>query len=284
VRRYIIPALGGTRLDQLQLREVQAWLDQLATQCQCCVQRKDAGRTPRRQRCCAIGECCGDYPGPRTIQAARNTLRAVLNHAKEYKLVPRNVAAFAQVPGLPNRSQRPVWTVEDAKRFLASARYDQDPLYPAYVLVLVNGLTRGEVLGLIWPGIDLESGELETGWQLQRTHGELLHRRRTRGNDADGTLSLPDICLTALRVRRKQQHTAREQAGDRWQASDLVFTTRWGTPIEPRNFHRSFQARCVKAGVTRIRVRDARHTGPALLAALDDGAHADQVHAEQDPA
>jgi hypothetical protein len=97
-------------------------------------------------------------------------------------------------------------------------------------------------------------------------------------------LSLPDVCLTALRVRREQQHTAREQAGDRWQASDLVFTTRWGTPIEPRNFYRSFQARCVKAGVTRIRVRDALHTGPALLAALDGGAHADQVHAEQDPA
>ena len=32
-----------------------------------------------------------------------------------------------------------------------------------------------------------------------------------------------------------------------------MFTTRWGSPIEPRNFNRSFDARCAKAGVPRIR-------------------------------
>jgi len=48
-----------------------------------------------------------------------------------------------------------------------------------------------------------------------------------------------------------------------------VFTTRWGTPIEPRNFNRSFHARCASAGVRRIRVHDTRHTCGSLLAALD---------------
>ena len=48
-----------------------------------------------------------------------------------------------------------------------------------------------------------------------------------------------------------------------------MFTTRWGTPIEPRNFNRSFDARCAKAGVPRIRVHDTRHTCASLLAALD---------------
>ena len=53
-----------------------------------------------------------------------------------------------------------------------------------------------------------------------------------------------------------------------WQPSDLVFTTKWGTPIEPRNFYRSFQTRCAKAGVPRIRVHDTRHTCASILAAL----------------
>jgi integrase len=267
-RRYIVPALGGTRLDQLQLRDIQTWLDQLATQCQCCAQNKDAARTPSRQRCCAIGDCCEDYPGPRTIQAARNTLRAVLNHAKTSRLISKNVAAFAQVPKPPAHGQRQVWTVTEASRFLDSARSDHDPLYAAYVLILVNGLTKGEVLGITWPSTDLDAGELETGWQLQRIHGELLHRKRTRADGHGGTLPMPDICLTALRSHGEQQDAAREQAGDRWQASDLVFTTRWGTSVDPRNFYRSFQARCAKASVSPIRVRDARRTCPALLAAL----------------
>jgi integrase len=80
---------------------------------------------------------------------------------------------------------------------------------------------------------------------------------------------MPGICSAALRLRAREQATAREQAGAQWQDSDLVFTTRWGTPIEPRNFNRSFDARCAKAGIPRIPVHDTRRTCAPLLAALD---------------
>ena len=82
-------------------------------------------------------------------------------------------------------------------------------------------------------------------------------------------MPLPDICSAALKLRHDEQEAARQRAGDRWQPSDLVFTTKWGTPIEPRNFNRSFDARCTKAGVPRIRVHDTRHTCASILAALD---------------
>jgi len=52
-------------------------------------------------------------------------------------------------------------------------------------------------------------------------------------------------------------------------SGELVFTTRTGRPTEPRNINRSFDARCEKAGVRRIRVHDTRHTCGSLLAALD---------------
>ena len=58
VRLYITPALGGKRLDRLQTRDVQAWLNKLARTCQCCAQGKDAARPEGRRRCCAIGTCC----------------------------------------------------------------------------------------------------------------------------------------------------------------------------------------------------------------------------------
>jgi integrase len=80
---------------------------------------------------------------------------------------------------------------------------------------------------------------------------------------------MPEICVAALRLRDEGQQIARKEADDRWQDSELVFTTRWGTPIEPRNFNRSFDARCAKASVPRIRVHDTRHTCASLLAALD---------------
>jgi integrase len=49
----------------------------------------------------------------------------------------------------------------------------------------------------------------------------------------------------------------------------VLFTTKYGTPIEPRNFDRSWHARIAKAGVPRITVHDGRRTCGSLLADLD---------------
>jgi integrase len=266
-RLYVSPALGSVRLDLLQLRDVQAWLDQLPRVCQCCAQGKDAARPPGRQRCCAIGACCHRYPGRRTVQAARDTLRAALNHAQTSDhLVPRNVAAFAAVPS-PRRRRREgsAWTAAQACRFLASAYAGGDPFCAAYAL------SKAEVLGLTWTGADLDKAELDISWQLQRVGGQLIHNKRagTDVPDACFTLPMPGICAAALRLRAEEQAAARERAGSRWQDSDLVFTTRWGTAIEPRNFNRSFDARCARAGVPRIPVHDTRRICAQFLAALD---------------
>ena len=57
--------------------------------------------------------------------------------------------------------------------------------------------------------------------------------------------------------------------GDSWINTGLVFTTRHGTPIEPRNFNRSFDRRIIKAEVSKITVHETRKTCGSLLAALD---------------
>ena len=49
----------------------------------------------------------------------------------------------------------------------------------------------------------------------------------------------------------------------------LIFTTRHGTPIEPRNFGRSFDRCIIAARVPRITVHGTRKTCASLLAALD---------------
>src|SRR6185295_10277651 len=49
----------------------------------------------------------------------------------------------------------------------------------------------------------------------------------------------------------------------------LIFTGRYGTPIDPRTLNRKFTARCETAGVCAITVHDARHTCATLLVDLD---------------
>jgi len=140
--------------------------------------------------------------------------------------------------------------------------------YAAYILILVLGLRKGELLGLTWELTDLDVGELYIGGQLQRVGRQLL-LRETKTETSEAPLPLPDLCVTALKLRQQQQETDRDQADDAWLDNDLVFTTRYGTPIKPRNFNRSFDRRIVKADVPQITVHGARRTCGSLLAALD---------------
>jgi integrase len=51
--------------------------------------------------------------------------------------------------------------------------------------------------------------------------------------------------------------------------SSLVFATRYGTPIEPRNFNRAWEARVRRYGLRRITPHGARRTCASVLADLD---------------
>ena len=268
-RLYILPTLGAKRLDKLSLRDVRAWLNKLRETCQCCAQGKDARRPERRRRCCALSpaKCCRQIASERTLRDAWTVLCSALTNAVTEEMIPKNVAGLLHVAKPRKRKVKP-WTVDEARRFLESAKRESDPLYAAYVLILVLGLRKGEVIGLTWDAVNLDGAELDIGWQLQRVRGQLLHRE-TKTEASDATLPLPGICVTALRLRQKAQDEVQAAADADWIDTGLVFTTRAGTPFEPRNFNRSFDTRCARAGVRRITVHDTRRTCATLLAALD---------------
>jgi integrase len=274
VRLYIDPGIGHIRIDRLAVHDVQDWLNRLATTCQCCAQGKDARRAakdPTRARRCAKGQCCHTVASPRTIKDVRTVLRSALSTAMAEELIERNVAALVKAPKLRQRKVT-AWSSEEARRFLESARAAGDSLYAAFVLMLVLGLRKGEVLGLTWPTVDLDTAALTVDLQLQRVRRELL-LRQTKTAASDDDLPLPAICVTALQLRAERQDEDRADVGEAWRGADtgdgLVFTGRYGTPIDPRTLNRRFTARCEAAGVRHMRVHDARKTCATLLVDLD---------------
>jgi len=174
-------------------------VNKLAQTCQCCVQGRDAARTKEDQRCCAVGRCCHRRLSARTLKDVRDCLRAALNCAVDDELISRNVVRLVKLPAVrKKKGQR--WTSEQARRFLASAREDGDPYYAAYVLILVQGTRKGEMLGLREDAVDFDGLTIRIEYQLQRVGRHLLHREtKTAGSDAD--LPLPGIVATALRQR-----------------------------------------------------------------------------------
>jgi integrase len=122
------------------------------------------------------------------------------------------VAELVTAPKQRKRKVAPC-SSDEARRFLESARSDRDVMYAAYVLILVLGLRKGEVLGLRWQAVDLEGRELVIDHQVQRVRRELLYRE-TKTDASDATLPMPEIVATALVIRRDEQDKSRSEAGE----------------------------------------------------------------------
>ncbi|WP_328466639.1 tyrosine-type recombinase/integrase [Streptomyces sp. NBC_00448] len=221
-----------------------------------------------------LAELREDKPDQKSTHAeVLRTLRNALTRAMQEELVGRNVARLVDMPKAPPVKKKP-WTAAEAIQFLRAARPHR--LYAAFVLVLVLGLRRSEVLGLRWQDVDLEHGQFTPTMQVQRVRGErgqpsrlVLKKLKTESSQA--ALPLPAFCLDALAERRYLQEIEQRLAGGQWHQdddADLIFSERNGGLIEPRGFSLTFERLVKRSGVRRITVRLARHTCGTLLAFL----------------
>jgi integrase len=245
VRIYLNPGLGSRKLSTLSVANVQQFLNY------------------------RIGK--GD--SVRKVQIMRTVLSSALSRAVREELIVRNVARLVELPESRPRTPRP-WTADEARRFLAVSQ--PDPLHAAFVLLLLYGLRRGEVLGLCWGDIDFDGGMIRIRQQLQRIRGELyLGPLKTRAGQRD--LPLLNLVRQVLEAQIGRQARQRADMGSAWPQTDLVFTTRTGRPVEPRNFVRSFRRICDDNDVRLISVHHVRHTVASLLKDLSVPARDAQV-------
>jgi integrase len=236
IRLYLKPGLGHHRLRRLSVPVVQGFLNAKLA----------------------------DGQSTRNVHMMRQVLGAALTRALREELISRNVARLAELPAWEPGDVRP-WSASEAMAFLAAAK--PDPLYPAFVLLLLYGMRRGEVLGLRWQDVDLENGTFCIRQQLQRVRGELqIGPVKTRAGNRD--LPIPGLPRAALLIRQQQQTADRQAFGRAWQDTGLVFTTRSGRPVEPRNLVRSFRRICDQSKIRMIKVHHLRHTTASLLKKL----------------
>lgn len=99
---------------------------------------------------------------------------------------------------------------------------------------------------------------------MQRIRGQLLLSPvKTRAGQRD--LLLLDVVRQALKLQAERQAAYRADMGAAWPNMSLVFTTRTGRPIEPRNLVRSFRRICDSNKIRIIKVHHLRHTVGSLL-------------------
>src|ERR671920_314276 len=94
---------------------------------------------------------------PRSVLHFHRTLSKALKQAVMDGLIPRNAAAPVKPPRPRGEEQRPL-NREQVQALFEAAR--EDRLEALYAVAVTAGLRRGELQGLKWEDLDLESGTL----------------------------------------------------------------------------------------------------------------------------
>jgi integrase len=235
IRVHVKPALGGVKVQKLTPARVQAqyndWRD------------------------CGMSE--------RTLLDCHLRLNQALDMAVRFRMIPANPCRLVTPP--KKTTARPaVWNDTDAARFLEKA--ERDALAPLWHLLLLEGMRRGEALGLRWQDVDLERGAAHIVQSVRAgiAKGEAIIQPRTKTRAGARTVKLAARTVAVLKAHRTAQ-AARRLAAPAWHDHDLILTTGRGTPINPNNIRKPFDALIAAAGVPAITPHGLRHTHATML-------------------
>lgn len=256
--RYVRPAIGKKRLSDVRPLDIQALYSHMTAP----KLKKDDEPQP--------GVTYGLGLSARSVRYTHAVLSSALKQAVKWLMLSQNPAAPVDLPRATRKEMKAL-TPDEAGRFLTAAR--EDRLSTLFSLALTTGMRPEEYLALQWKDVDLEKGTATVqralvwnrkggGWTF--TAPKTARSRRS--------IPIPGSVVRALVSHKRQQSASRLKAGAAYQNHDLVFATREGTPIMPRNLlSRHFKPTLKRAKLPdTIRLYDLRHTCATLLLSANE--------------
>ena len=198
-----------------------------------------------------------------TVRRIRSILGQAIDQGIRWGCVNRNVARLSRAPKQPRHEGRTL-TYEQARRLLKELEgHRHEALYS---LMLSTGLRRGEALGLKWRDFDEEARVISVRRQLKRESGTLV-TADTKTARSRRSVNLPRGLVNLLLEHRKRQEEERDVVDDLWTDTGFIFTTNFGTPVDPRNLNRDFAIICQRAGLDHWHPHELRHSAASLMLA-----------------
>jgi integrase len=195
--------------------------------------------------------------GTQSVNKVIGALRTLLKFAQGRGYVAQNVAAFSKKLKAQKMEEKPmdqaVLTVAELGRLIAAT----DPDWRAAMSVLgYGGLRIGELLGLQWGDVEIETGRIFTRRQLCTETGELAETKTVSGVRF---IELPPAAMKELKLWKLR--CPKGELG-------LCFPNGDGGLANYHNFaSRVFQPALRRAGLRRIKIHDLRHGAASMMIA-----------------
>lgn len=241
---HIVPALGHYQLQKLTPQRVQAFY----------AKKRESGLAPA------------------TIRYYHSVLHNALSVAVKWGLVARNVCELVEPPR-KERFEMQALTIEQGQKFLEILRgHKWEALY---ILALVTGLRRGEILGLKWQDLQFSTGKLQVQRILSRVLADTPEKKHVyveaepKTQRSRRSIDVAPFALVALKEHRVRQLEAKLKAGQNWEEHDYIFCTFGGRHLNPNYVVDELKKLLKRAGLPDIRFHDLRHSVASLLFAME---------------
>lgn len=209
--------------------------------------------------------------GARLLGRCVVLLQSALERQVRNGVIPHNPANGIEKPS--QRTQKPmtIWNGSQIDAFLSVAMKD-DRYAPFWAFTLLEGMRRGEALGLRWRDLHWNADESECVATITQTivsdlanGGGALVQDRAKTKASRRSVQLTATTVAILKAHRDRQRFERLRLADLWGNHDLIVTTGIGTPVTPSNIHRNQEAIMKAAGVPAVTTHGLRHQSATIM-------------------
>lgn len=192
-----------------------------------------------------------------TILQVHRILHAAFNQGVKWELLERNPTDAVKAPRKSSQEAAAL-TAEQIPSLLEVVRGSLLEL--PTLIALGTGMRLGEVLGLRWRDVDLDSATARVRQTLQIT----MQFDTPKSHRSTRAISLPTFLVGALRTHKKTQNERRLMLGEAWHDLDLVCNRGDGQPLRPDTISKQFRSASKSAGLD-ITFHGLRHTHASLM-------------------
>lgn len=212
---------------------------------------------------------------PRSIGQVHAILHGALKQAVAWHAISRNPVGREAGVVSPKPAKREMQFLDTRQVRAMLAAVSGDRLEVLYVAAVFTGLRLGELLALRWRDVDVDGRALTVQHTLTREDGKWI-LRQPKTPHSRRTVRLAPVVAESLRAHYITEAERLLGLGHRIEPDSLVFSDRWGDPINPWHVtEREFKPLLRREGLPVIRFHDLRHTFASMM--LSEGVRVDIV-------